>query len=35
MKLEDQYVVIVHNKAKHIPNVVMHILLMDMHTFLP
>ena len=32
--LEDKYMDIVHNDAKHISNVVMQNLMMNMHTFL-
>ena len=33
--LVDQYMDILHNNSKHTSNVVMHILIMDIHTCLP
>ena len=33
LNLEDQYMEIVHNNTRHISNVVMHILIIDMQTF--
>ena len=33
--LKDQCVEIVHNNALHISNVLLHILMMDIHTLLP
>ena len=35
LELEDPSLEIAHNNAKHISNVVMHSLIMDMHTLLP
>ena len=35
LDLEDISVDIVHNNSTHISNVVMHILMMDIHTLLP
>ena len=34
LDLEDQYIEIAHTNAKQISNVVIHILMMDIHTFL-